>query len=122
MDLSDISLESVNDILSSLSDKDMENLTKLASDFFAGNKAQESKEDNEKKKEKSGGMPFEFDMDVIMKIASVMNRLSNQPEDPRCRLLRDLQPMLSRERRQKVETAIQILKMVSLMPLLKELN
>ena len=117
MELGDINFESLNDVLSSLSDDDVENITRLASDFFSAGK----KPDDEKKKESaSEGMCF--DMDMIMKVASLMNRLGSQPEDPRCRLLADLKPMLSPERRNKVDKAVQMLRMISLIPLLKELS
>ena len=113
----EITPEAINSILSSLSPSDMENITKLASEFFSGSEQKEAKE------EKNGAdVPFNIDMDTIMKIASLMNKLSSRPEDPRCRLLQDLKPMLSPERRKKVDTAIQLLQMTSLMPLIGELS
>ena len=114
----DITPDSINDILSSLSPSDMENITKLASEFFTGSQ-QSTKEE---KKDNQSPPPFNIDMDMIMKLASVMNKLNSQPEDPRCRLLRDLKPMLSPPRRKKVDSAIQMLQMMSLMPLIKELG
>lgn len=113
----DITPDAINDILSSLSESDMENITKLASEFFS-----DSSHDKKEKSEQRQSVPFNIDMDTIMKIASVMNKLGSQPEDPRCRLLRDLKPMLSPQRRKRVDTAIQMLQMISLMPLIKELS
>ena len=113
-----ITPEAINDILSSLSPSDMENLTRLASDFFSAPQTKEKEE----QKDKQSAPPFNLDMDTVMRIASLMNKLSSQPEDPRCRLLRDLKPMLSAPRRKKVDSAIQLMQMMSLMPLIKELG
>ena len=114
----DITADAINDILSALSPSDMESITKLASEFLSGSHPN----DSEKKEEPGSASPFNIDMDTVMKIASVMNRLSSQPEDPRCRLLRDLKPMLSPVRRKRVDNAIQMLQMISLMPLIRELS
>lgn len=117
MELGDINLETIGDMLSSLSDEEMENITKLASDMFSG--AKQSSGDNEKGRE-SKSAPF--DMETVMKMASVLGKLGSQPEDPACKLLRDLKPMLSPARRPKVDKAIQMLRIVSLMPLIRELG
>lgn len=113
-----ITPDAINDIISSLSPADIENITKLASEFFSESQPKEKEET----KDSQSVPPFNIDMDTVMKIASVMNKLSSQPEDPRCRLLRDLKPMLSPPRRKKVDNAIQLLQMMSLMPLIKELG
>ena len=114
----DINMQAVSDMLSSLSQADIDSLTKLAGSFFSS----QDKPSDSKKEEKASSVPFDFDADALMKIASVMSRLGSRPEDPRCRLLQDLKPMLSRERQKKVDTAIQLLQMISLMPLIKELS
>lgn len=113
----DITPDAINGILSSLSESDMENISKLASEFFSDTSGKK-----EEQKEQASSFPFNMDMETVMKIASVMNKLSSQPEDPRCRLLRDLKPMLSAERRKKVDSAIQMLQMMSLLPLIRELS
>lgn len=113
----DITPDAIKDILSSLSPSDMESITKLASEFFS-----DTSEEKQEQKEQNSSSPFNIDMDTIMKIASVMNKLNSQPEDPRCRLLRDLKPMLSPQRRKKVDSAIQMLQIMSLLPVIKELG
>lgn len=114
----DITPEAINDILSSLSTSDMESITKLASGFFSDS----APKDKDEKRDDAPPPPFNIDMDTVMRLASLMNKLGSQPEDPRCRLLRDLKPMLSPHRRKKVDNAIQLLQMISLMPLIKELG
>lgn len=117
MDLSDVTPEALSGILSSLTEEDTENITRLASELFS---AQSGKE--EKKSSQNTATGFDFDMNTVMKIASVINKISNQPEDPGCRLLRDLKPMLSSERQEKVDKALQIMRIMSLMPVIGELN
>ena len=132
MDFGNIDFDTVGDILSTLSDEDVENLSKMASQFFGtaeektkGEK-NESKEQNGNGSEKTGKEGFSgfqdmpFDTESMMRIFSLMNKLKNQPEDNRVRLLYALKPMLSPERRHKVDQAAQMIKIMSLLPLLKE--
>lgn len=64
------------------------------------------------------------DMDIdpaqIGKIISVMSRLKSNHEDDRSRLLLALKPHLSPPRREKVDTAVKLLKLIDLLPLLKD--
>lgn len=67
--------------------------------------------------------PFN-DMDIdptqIGKIMSVMSRLRSAKEDNRAQLLLALKPHLSAPRREKVDTAIKLLKLIDLLPFLKD--
>lgn len=56
----------------------------------------------------------------IQSIISIISRLKNSGNDPRSQLLNALKPHLSEPRREKVDTAIKILKMLELLPLMKE--
>lgn len=53
-------------------------------------------------------------------LVSIISRFNEGGNDARSQLLRALKPHLSEPRREKVETAIKILKMIELLPLLKE--
>lgn len=61
---------------------------------------------------------FNLDPDMIMKLSSAM-RVMNQ-HDPRVDLLMALKENLTEPRQKKVDDAIKILRLLSLMPLLKE--
>ena len=63
------------------------------------------------------GMP---DIKDMQKIMSVFSRLNNKGDDSRTRLLLALKPHLSKERQEKVDSAVKILKFLELLPLLKE--
>jgi len=56
----------------------------------------------------------------IAKIMSVMSRLKRGGDDSRSNLLLALKPHLSAPRREKVDTAIKLLKLIDLLPLLKD--
>lgn len=53
-------------------------------------------------------------------IISLIGKLNSGGEDSRTKLLTALKPHLSEPRREKVDTAIKILRMLELLPLLKE--
>ena len=132
MEPGNIDFDAIGDILSTLSDEDVENLSKMASQFFGGGEEKTKDEKSEKrensgkssdKKGKEGFSGFQdmpFAAESMTKIFSLMNKLKNQPEDNRVRLLYALRPMLSPERRHKVDQAAQMIKIMSLLPLLKE--
>lgn len=62
----------------------------------------------------------DFDPSQVSKIISVMSRLKSSNTDNRSNLLLALKPHLSAPRQEKVDTAIKLLKIIDLMPLLKD--
>lgn len=56
----------------------------------------------------------------LQSLISVISRLKSAGDDPRSRLLNALKPHLSEPRREKVDTAIKILKIIELLPLMKD--
>lgn len=62
----------------------------------------------------------EPDLNEIKKIMSVVSRFKNQKEDNRTRLLLALKPMLSEEKAKRIDGAVKLLKIIDLLPLLRE--
>ena len=62
----------------------------------------------------------DFDPAQIGKIMSIMSKLKSGSDDKRSRLLLALKPHLSEPRREKVDTAIKLLKIIDLLPILRE--
>ncbi len=62
----------------------------------------------------------DIDPSQIGKIMSVMSRLKSNRDDNRTKLLLALKPHLSAPRQEKVDTAIKLLKLIDLLPFLKE--
>ena len=92
----------------------MERVRKMAENILG--------ENNEQQNETSplndiGGMLGAEDMQSII---AIISKLKNSGNDPRSRLLNALKPHLSEPRREKVDTAIKILKILELLPLMKE--
>ncbi len=58
--------------------------------------------------------------DEMQTIIKLITKFKNSGPDPRSQLLTALKPHLSEPRREKVETAIKILKIIELLPLLKD--
>ena len=61
-----------------------------------------------------------FDVGEISQIMGLVSRLHNQNDDPRTALLTALKPHLSEAKQDKVDTAIKILRLLDLLPLIKE--
>lgn len=54
------------------------------------------------------------------RLIGLVSKFKNQGEDDRTRLLLALKPHLSSERAKRVDTAVKLLKIIDLLPLLKE--
>ncbi len=60
------------------------------------------------------------DANEMQKIIGIMTRLKAESNDSRALLLKALKPNLSPKRQEKVDTAIKLLKIIELLPLLKD--
>lgn len=108
-------MDNLSDILSSLSDEDMENLRAAAENIFSqesGSGAQTS--------DPGFSMPDFSDLlgnaQMISKIGSIMNAMNKK--DDRTRLIEALKPLLSEKRRRKADEAMQMMKLMALLPLI----
>lgn len=114
MSLDGIGTEDIQNIISSLSDEDIEGLKNMAEGLFGSNT------DSEKKQNTS---PLQgFDLSSFSKIASIMSLFSSPKNDPRCELLYALRPLISEEKRPKVDQAVKMLQIMAILPKLKEMN
>ena len=93
-------MDNIGDIISSLSDSDIENLKDMAGKLFSGGES-ESVADS---------LPFDL---------GALGALTG-PDDERCALIKSLKPMLSESRQKKADEALKLLKLASLVPLIKE--
>lgn len=113
-------MDNINDILSNLSDEDMENLMAAAESLFSS-----QKEDNGSDGEAASGsaMPDFASLlgnaQMISKISSVMGAMNKK--DDRTRLIEALKPLLSEKRRKRADEAMQMMKLFELLPALTNL-
>lgn len=107
-----------------------EKLAEILNDPDSLNRVREMAENILGDKDKSDSKPpqndfssfFGSDIDPaqIGKIISVMSRLKSDRDDNRAKLLLALKPHLSAPRQEKVDTAIKLLKLIDLLPFLKD--
>lgn len=111
-------MDSINDILSSLTDEDMENLRAAAESFFSSN------EEKSSAPPPSGSSMPDFsgilgNAQMMAKISSIMSAMNKK--DDRTRLIEALKPLLSEKRRHRADEAMQMMKLFELLPTLTQI-
>lgn len=104
----------LQELLSSISDEDMAKIKSVADSIMNNNQKSETPPKNP-----SSLSSLPIDDGIMQKLVSVMGQLNK--EDTRTRLITDLKPLLSEERRKKADEAIKFLQLMDLLPLLKGL-
>ncbi len=116
----------LNGILSSLSSEDINNLKNIAGSILGGEEKRNSESVHQK--DNSGGLNGLGNIDFSSLGLPNMNELSKllplisefNKHDEREDFLCALKPLLSEERRKKADEAVKLIKLVSLIPILKE--
>lgn len=89
----------------------MNRVKEMAESILSQNEKQEQPEDS------VFGIPDSTELGNIM---SIVSKLNQKNDDARTNLLAALKPHLSEPKREKVDTAIKILRLLDLLPALKE--
>lgn len=114
----------ISSILNSLSADDIENIKKAASGFLGGmndskEQPSEKKQENNSKSFPDGlsglGMP---DLSQLASLAPILQAFNSH--DDRLDFINALKPLLSEERRHKADEAMKLVKLLSVLPLLRE--
>ncbi len=129
----------INSILNSLSQDDIENLKKTAADILGGmgdgHKESENREHKgeENQEEKNGSQKGNFNPEDILKnmgnlgmpdlsqlasLAPILQAFNSH--DERLDFINALKPLLSEERKKKADEAMKLVRLMSVLPLLKE--
>ena len=96
----------------------------MARDMLSGqgdekdNKSQQKSNEEENASFSFGDIPIDFE--TISRISSIISKLNSRKDDKRCEFLLSLKPLLSKPRQQRIDNAVQILKLIDLLPLLQE--
>ncbi len=109
-----MNMDSLSDIISNLSDSDIANLKETAEAFFG-----ENKQENQNKNQNAGFDFSSIDPAMIGKITRIMSALNSSSSDPRCDLIKALKPLLSNDKQKRADDALQIMKMLQIIPLIK---
>ena len=108
-------MDNIADILSNLTAQDIENLKETAAALFSQNKQEEPQNQNNDLFSTLGA-----DAQMISKISNIMQAMNR--EDSRCELIRALKPLLKPERQHRADEAIRLLKIITMLPILREQN
>ncbi len=102
----------LQELLASISDEDMAKIKGVANSIMNG-----SGENKGELAPAQSTPSLPFDAGTMSKIMSVMGQMGK--ENSRTRLINDLKPLLSDERRKKADDAIRFLQLMEVLPLLK---
>ncbi|MBQ7540804.1 MAG: hypothetical protein IJT44_00760 [Clostridia bacterium] len=107
----DISIDNIGQLLSSLSDEEFQSLRDTAQSLLSGNAA--APPPNAPQDETA------IDPQMMAKLGRLM-RAMRRGEDERSALIGALKPYLSAPRRKRADEVMQMLRLVDLLPMLKE--
>ena len=87
-----------------------ENFASKNSDSFDNQNFTEKNSDEDRSSQESSSTP-EFDINMIMKMKTIMDSIKTNKNDPRANLLKSLKPYLNKNRKDKVDQYIQLFNM-----------
>ena len=99
----------IGEILSSLSDEDMEKIRSAANAIMGENTMQSNGKSD---------LSSVADTELLSGISRISNAFSQ--DDERTALVKALKPMLSEQKQQKADEVIKILRLISIVPLLRD--
>lgn len=107
-----------------LNDPESMNRVRLMAESMLGDKQTQQQNDNKQGQQSAQNSDTDFsdaafDANQLAKIMSVMKQLKKSGNDSRANLLLALKPLLSAPRQEKVDTALKLLKIVDMLPLIK---
>lgn len=108
-------MDGINDILSSLSDEDIENLMNAAAELFGSQGESEAPPPPSAAPDISKLLG---NAQMMAKLASIMGAMNRT--DSRTRLIEALKPLLSEHRRRRADEAMQIIKLLDILPTLTQ--
>lgn len=116
-------MDNINDIISALTPDDIKALKETAESIFGtGGKSEPDPNSRSDNRASSGGFDLGMlDPEMFAHLGKIMSAM-NSDGGKRCRLIEALKPNLSPRRRQKADEAMQILKLLELLPMITELT
>lgn len=108
-------MDNIGDILKNLSQEDIENLQNAAKEIFG-----ENSDTDISQQDSAGDLSSFLNPDVISKVSSLMSMMNKS--DKRCDLISALKPNLSKSRQKKADEAIEMIKLLDILPMLGDLK
>lgn len=107
-----MNFDDIGSILSSLSEEEMVNLSDMAQQFMGGDGGNGNSE--------AAADPFGgIDPQMIARLLELMPLLQSKGDDERTRLIAALKPLLSPQRRKKADEAIQLMRLMDMLPIIE---
>ncbi len=103
----------IESLLASVSDEDMAKIKGIAQSLMDNN--EQKPQQIAPKQDIMSSLPL--DADMMKKIMNVVGKMNK--EDYRTRLIYDLKPMLSDDRKKKADEAVKFLQLMEVLPLLR---
>lgn len=116
-------MENINDIISSLSNEDIEMLKGVASSILGNEGAGsiEQKQNEAPRQNSLSGLNLNADdLDMMMRAKKIFDRM-NSTSSKNADLINALKPHLSKESQHKADQAIRIMKLFEMLPYIKDL-
>ncbi len=116
-----MNFEDISGLLAGLSQEDMAALSSAAGQLFGG----DGDEEKEKSADKACGEDNIFggiDPQIIAKIMQLMPLLQGGADNERTRLIHALKPLLSPARRKKADEAMQLMRIMDMLPMIFNLS
>lgn len=107
MDPPEFNFDNLGDILGSLSPEDFAKISSIAQQFMGDGTGEEKRENQTQD-------GFNLDPDMLFRLMNIIGKLQSRQNDPRCNLISALKPLLSPQRRQKADTAIELIRIMSI--------
>lgn len=104
-------MDNIADLLNNMSEAEFQNLRQTAENLFHG---MSSEEDEPQSKAENGGISPE----LLAKIGRIMQSMQSS-QDGRSDLIAALKPYLSAPRQKKADEAMQMLRMMDILPMLQ---
>ena len=117
-------MDSINDIISALTPDDIQALKETAESIFGqgGSSAPPKSDSTGSPPPPMGGFDLgRLDPEMFARLGRIMSAM-NSDGGKRCRLIEALKPNLSPPRQKKADEAMQILKLLDLLPMITELT
>lgn len=115
-------MDNINDIISSLTPDDIKALKETADSIFGSGNKNDFKPPEPKFNTSVPGFDLSgINPEMFMKLGSMISAM-NSDGGKRCKLIEALKPNLSPQRQHKADEAIQILKLMEVLPMIKELT
>ena len=113
----DFDFGQVSELLGSMSEEELHNLQEAAQSLFSQLGGEDDAQPQAPSPGFGGGADGMFTPELLAQLTQIMGRMNTR--DPRTDLILALRPHLSRRRQRRAEQAVQMMKMLDLLPALQ---